>query len=355
MASSAGRAVSLSSSAGHSKPPHRNGVGGRHMKHFSLCAITAIVTLSGWTVHRGEFPGNAGSSILPIRHVDSVQAPGEEGGGVRLVISSTGLRLGADELREPLGLAVDARDFVYVADAMTGKVFRYSLEGESLEFETPSSATSLYPIDVAVQGSFVYVLDYADNRIIRYDTRGSYLDVLLSFREFERMHPTSLTVDESGRFITTDVENHTLTLWTPLMDIELTVGEFGWAEGSFNRPRKAVILPDGRIVVAEAGNRRLQILSPAGGYEMVPAPPTGKEFRTPRSVAVGRYGMIFVADTEGRRVLVFSAGGDFLTDVDSFNGGGISPAAIAVGWRDRLFVADLHTRSILVYRLHYNP
>jgi len=325
------------------------------MKNLSLLAITAIVTLWGWTVHPGELPGDAGSSILLAGHVDSVQKHGEEERGVRLVISTAGLRLGAGELREPLGLAVDSRDFVYVADAMTGKVFRYSPQGESLEFEIPSSGASLYPIDVAVQGSFVYVLDYADNRIIRYDTRGSYLDILISFHEFERMHPTSLTVDESGRFITTDVENHTLTLWTPLMDIEFTVGEFGWAEGSFNRPRKAIILPDGRIVVAESGNRRLQILSPAGGYEMVPAPPTGKEFRTPRSVAVGRYGMIFVADTEGRRVLVFSAGGDFLTDVDSFNGGEISPAAIAVGWSDQLFVADLQTRSILVYRLLYHP
>jgi hypothetical protein len=50
-------------------------------------------------------------------------------------------------------------------------------------------------------------------------------------------------------------------------------------------------------------------------------------------------------------VVVFSAEGSYLFDIDSFSGSAIAPAAAARGWNGALYVADLKSRSILVYRL----
>jgi tripartite motif-containing protein 71 len=274
-------------------------------------------------------------------------------GSVKLGVEPAGVRFGVGELREPLGLSVDVHGFVYVADAMTGKVFRYSPGGESVEFERPSLSASLYPIDVAVYGSYVYVLDYAENRILRYDREGSYLDILLSFSEYERMHPVSITIGRGGRIVTTDIENQTLTIWTPLLDIELSEGEFGWAEGSFDRPMKAVIMPDDRVAIVESGNRRVQLFSPSGRYESILSLPEDRAFRSPRAISADQSGNIFVADAEAGRIFIFSTRGEFILDIDSFESEAISPAALAVGWNDLLYVADLRSRSVLVYHLLY--
>jgi sugar lactone lactonase YvrE len=296
----------------------------------------------------------APSPVLP-----SAREEGEQPGTERLIhgeigIEEQGIRFGEGELREPLAVAVDQRGRVYVADAMTGKIYRYSPDGGgSIEFERSSAATALFPLDLGVEGSMIYVLDYTENRVLRYDASGAFLDILLSFDEFPKMRPVSFTVGEGGRLLTTDIENHSMTVWTPLLEIEFTTGEYGWAMGSFDDPRKAASLPDGRIAVVESGNRRLQILSPTGSYERIIEPPEETPFLSPRWVVSDGAGNIFVADTEAGALFVFTPEGRLLDRIDSYGGEEIVPASAAIGWDDRLYVTDLRSKSVLAYRLHY--
>jgi sugar lactone lactonase YvrE len=188
----------------------------------------------------------------------SVAAPPDTVRSVR--IEETPARFGAGDLREPTGIAADARGYVYVADAMAGKVFRYAPDGSSAEFERPPDNAGYYPIDLAVLESFVLVLDYSRNALLRYDFRGAYLDVLLAFDQFDRMRPVSVSASAGGSIIACDVASQTVALWTPLLDLELVIGGFGRGEGRFNEPRKAAFLPGQRIVTVESLNRRLQFL-----------------------------------------------------------------------------------------------
>ncbi len=262
--------------------------------------------------------------------------------------------LGKGDLREPLGLDVDTGGNVYVADAMTGKVFRFSPDGGSIEFEKPPRDPSIYPIDLAVDGSFVYVLDYATNRLLRYDDRGAYLDILISFSTRERVQPVSVASGGGGRLVTTDLKNNSVIVWTPLLDVELSWNEYGWAAGALDRPARAVILPDERIAVAELGNKRVQLFSPTGTYMRTFSPPDSVAFQSPRYICSDRDGNLFVADTGGGALYVFSPEGILLARIDSYRGERISPSAVAAGWNDDLYVADLESGSILVFRL-YSP
>lgn len=277
--------------------------------------------------------------------------PWRSGGGI--TVEELGRSFGSDVLREPLAIAVDQRHFVYVADAMAGKVFRFDADGVSQEFESPPSSSGLYPIDLAVEGSTVYVLDYSRNRVLRYDYRGAFLDVYISFDEFERMRPVSFTAGEGGRFITTDIEAHSVTVWTPLLQFEQQLGEFGWADGAFDGPRKAASLPDGGMAIVESGNRRVQILSPAGRFERSIEPPEGSSMRSPRWIATDAKGNLFVTDPDAGIVFAFSADGDLLLKIDSYGGESISPSAAAIGWDDHLYVTDLSSGSVLIFGLHY--
>ncbi|MCX5752528.1 MAG: NHL repeat-containing protein [Candidatus Krumholzibacteria bacterium] len=323
------------------------------MKRIVPALVIPLILCSPVPRVAGSMPARVESPDPSMHAGDSTAFPTNPDTSLALRIEETGLRFGAGDLREPTGIAVDQRGAVYVADAMAGKVFRYTPDSVSLEFERPPNNAAFYPIDVAVQQSFVLVLDYSQNKLLRYDSRGAYLDVLLSFDVFDRVRPVSLTGGPGGRIITADVANHAVVLWTPLLDRELTIGEFGWSPGRFNAPRKAAFLPNQGLVVVESGNRRLQFFSPSGRYERIVQPSSEKPFVSPRSVEVDNAGTIFVCDSEQGRVSVFTAEGARVTDIDSFSGEAISPAAAAAGWDGALYVADLKSRSVLVYRLFY--
>ncbi len=270
-----------------------------------------------------------------------------------LEIRPTGSYLGKGELREPLGISVGPRGSVYVADAMAGKVFKYNRDGSSIEFENPSSLGSVYPIDLAGSAAFLYLLDYAHNRVLRYDYRGAYLDILINFGEYDNLKPVSLSLSPGGRFLVTDIEKHTLTILGPSLDIEIRIGAYGWSKGYFNEPMKAVILPGGRIAVADSGNKRIQIFSAAGGFLMVLGYPEKENFCSPRSICGDAAGNIFVADAKCGEISVFSASGRFITKLDSYSGRDISPAALSVGLENRLYVADIESSSVIIYLLVY--
>ncbi len=296
-----------------------------------------------------SMPAPRGAAFLPA---DSVGGGGSQviSGEKGHVLYSETVVLGKGILREPLGLDVSPTGEVFVADAMTGKVFAFFPDGAVVEFEDPPLGSSIYPIDLAVDGIFVYVLDYSDNRLLRYDRNGAFLDVLISFGQFDRLRPSSVSGGGGGRLLTTDMKNHGLVVWTPLLDIELFWNEFGFMDGALDRPAKAAMLLDERIVVAETGNRRVQIFSPSGRYESLLVLPDGVGFEQPRSVCVGRDGNIHVADTEAGAVLIFSPDLSFKGRIDSFGGMKISPSAVATDWNGGLYIADIRSGSILVMK-----
>jgi len=265
----------------------------------------------------------------------------------------TGVNLGKGELTEPLGIVSDTRGFIYVADGMVGRVYRYSIENGSVEFEGPTNSPSIYPIDIACVGSFVYVLDYAGRRVLRYDYRGAYLDVLVSFDDSESDHPVSLTAAFDGRFITTDSFNHRVTVWSPLMDMRMDIGGFEWGGEGLMEPSKALMLRDNRVVVLDSKSLELKYFSASGALDRTVELDESLGFSSPRYICSDMDDRIFIADPEAGILFVVSDDGKICRAVDSCGGKAIEPSAATVGWNGELFVADLSSRSILVFRISY--
>ncbi len=291
------------------------------------------------------------SSSGPAVTADPVRA--ESGQSSLISVTPLGYRFGEGLLREPLGLAVDTGEFVYTADAMAGKVFRFADDGSYIEFENPALDAAFYPIDLSLNGPFVYILDYSGNRILRYDRQGAYMDILIPFGNIEDMRPVSLTGANGGRFMTTDIDNHGMAVWNSFLDLELVWSDFGSDKGSLDRPSKAAMLPDERIAVCELGNRRVQVFSPSGAYESFLELPGGSAYLTPRSLATDHQGNIFVADTEKGAVYIFGPDGEYIQKIDSHQGDKISPSCVAAGWNDLLYIADIRSRSIVVFKMSY--
>ncbi len=156
-----------------------------------------------------------------------------------------------------------------------------------------------------------------------------------------------------------------------------TTGVSGSAPGQFQTPRGLAIAPDGRIVVADSGNHRIQVFDAQGNYmtgwgsscdlyaEGRPGcvDPDGSgplqlgdgQFREPWGVAVDQAGNIYVADTWNHRIQKFDPNGKFLkkwgyfvtTDGQLGEPVGMwGPRAIVIDADGNLYVADTGNKRV---------
>lgn len=107
----------------------------------------------------------------------------------------------------------------------------------------------------------------------------------------------------------------------PLPRLEMsplwTVGECGDGDGRFDHPRGLAVAPDGRIFVADTGNKRIVVLSPQGQFLTAwgeAGEGTG-QFVEPFEVAVDKDGTVWVLDSVRQLLLHFDDGGQFLEEV----------------------------------------
>jgi DNA-binding beta-propeller fold protein YncE len=226
-----------------------------------------------------------------------------------------GLLIGREAGFVPTGLTVDQDGNLYVVDALNHRVLKYDSAGELLsqwgsqgaqdgEFNFAQEGmpdTPLGDLAVDVEGN-VYVVDYGNNRVQKFDKDGQLL-----------------------------------TKW----------GTQGSAEGQFDSPGFIAVNSQGEVFVSELGNARVQKFDASGAFlaQLQDLKAEG-EWAIPAGIAIDSRDNVYVIVQGPNHILMYSNSDNFIKKLDITQDALIDPiyqpAGIAVDEQNNIFVADYH-------------
>lgn len=168
-----------------------------------------------------------------------------------------------EALLAPRGVTVDPFDGrVFVVDSGNKRVQVFEPDGtfvRSIGHQEPGPGALDDPVDVAVQGSIVFVTDRGLDRVVLYSLDGDHLGDWPQLSE-----PWGIATALDGRVLVVENDASTIAVFNARGDRLDTWAGFGEAIGRLNRPRGIDVAADGRTFVTDTGNERLVVLDRAG-------------------------------------------------------------------------------------------
>lgn len=297
--------------------------------------------------------------IPRISLVSMVSAPTDLGireAGLRAVWRRLSGRV-SPALVNPHGLAAGAGGRLYVVDHALRRVHLFDPQ-RNLHRLFPAEEPALAsPIGTVLDepGGRLFVSDSAAGVVWVFDADGS--TVLAELRSGGMGRPTGLQVNPvTGELLVVDTENAAI-LRFDLASLEFTgvIGREGAAAGHFHAPTHIAVAPDGRIVVSDSLNFRIQVLDARGAFLFSFGGPGDSpgHFARPKGVAVDSDGNIYVVDALFDNVQVFSRAGELLLAFGSPGHGPGEfwlPSGIAIDHQDRIYVSDSYNHRVQVFQ-----
>ena len=189
---------------------------------------------------------------------------------------------------------------------------------------------------------FLYVCQRISPPIIVFAPDGRYAR---SFGAGQVADSHGIFITDDDRVIVVDRGGHQVFGFDKHGELLFTLGERSQPryQAPFNHPTDVAVGPAGDLYVTDGyGNTRVHRFSPDGALiRSWGSPGSGpSEFTTPHGIGVLPDGRVLVGDRENNRIQVFDSEGDYLTEWRNF----YKPMDIFVG-ADRVYVTDQIPRA----------
>ncbi|OIN60567.1 NHL repeat-containing protein [Arsenicibacter rosenii] len=297
-------------------------------------------------------------------------------------------------LNLPVGVAVDAAGFIYVADSENHRIVKFAPNATSGSAGTVVAGTGSAgsgpqelnkPTGVALDGSNnIYIADYENHRIQKFapnsvggDNGITVAGTGTSGYSPEKLNrPYGLTVDGGGYLYIADAQNHRIQKFNPNSvggDNGVTIAgmtisglpSFGSAPDRLYYPLGVAVDGSGNVYIADANNYRIQKFPPnsVGGDNgatvagiTISAGPASNQLDTPLGVFVDGAGFIYVSDWYNHRIQKFPPNSTEGTPGITVGGtSGVSgssanqldrPSGLAVDAMGSVYVADQNNHRV---------
>ena len=181
---------------------------------------------------------------------------------------------GDGRFSHPIGVAVDSKGNVYVADSGNHRIQKFDSDGTYLTQWSLSILNRMTPSDIAVDSQDnIYVSDTDDDRILKFDSEGKLLTEWgkNGFQNSEFQRPIGVAVDHQDNVYVADADNHRVQKFDANGTFLTTWGSQGNADGQLSFPHGLAVDRSGHVYVADSGNNRIQKF--CGGMSPVDAAP----------------------------------------------------------------------------------
>ncbi|MDX2163110.1 MAG: TIGR03663 family protein [bacterium] len=231
-----------------------------------------------------------------------------------------------NNLSHPLDLAVDAERNLYVADEFNNRVVVFDQTGQVVRqygssAESPLLLTRPNGIDLGADGN-VYIADTWAYRVQVAAPDGTLLSAWGQPGQYGieaqtepvdgLWGPRDIVTDPEGRVYIADTGNKRVRVYTASGEFIRDIGTGGSAPGQLDEPAGMTVSPDGRLFVADTWNRRISVFSTADGSPLYQFNVLGwyEDLGNRPYVAVDPLrDLLYVGDPDAARVLVYTTNG----------------------------------------------
>ena len=270
---------------------------------------------------------------------------------------------GPGEFQYPMGIAVDGSGFVYVSDYNNERVQKFNGSGSYVDDWDGGSADFeglVSPLLMSFGPSGrLYVSDpaVAPPSVVIMDTNGNYEGEIHGPPGNYAFFPTGIAFNSAGDIYVADLNNHRIVKFSASGGDSLDEwGSEGLGKYKFRKPYGLAIDGEDNIYVVDRDNHRIVKYDSSFSYldEWGGAGAEGEDpFKTPRGITIDGEDNVYIADTGGNRVLKFHRDGGCLAKWGSYGSGSdqlYAPVGIAVDSAGNVYVADNGNHRVMKLR-----
>ena len=262
---------------------------------------------------------------------------------------------GEGMLRYPLGVAVNDKDEIMVADQGNYRVQVFDSNGtflRSFGHDGENAGEFKFPFGIAIdRDRNILVSDYGNHRVQIFSREGRHLGSFggKGSLDSQLLNPWGLSLDSTGNIIVADTGNKLIKIFTPDGTFVMKIG----GQGSLNGPVHCVQCGE-YFIVSDSNEHCIKVFNREGHflYKFGKQGEGDGEFNGPHFLSVTQSKHLLVCDRYNHRIQVFKVDGTFVekfglnsSNLERFN----EPFSSAVLSNDRIVVSDLRNHRIRIF------